>query len=459
MGNRKKNRITGVLRCVRRRFGCLLVLCAALGSAGCTKEPAEGPAPADGTVMAEVTLTPEFMQQIDVRSVDGADENIVKDVWVLQFNSPGTALLQDPQYITSLSGSGGSYKLSTRFVLQASRVYFIANTHNSTLFTKDNATTEAKAKAESATLAVASEADLASANGIPMSGSWSGRPDPMFGISGSVSLARAIAKVTFNLSAALPAGHTFTLKSIKVKKVPKVVHYFRSNPSSTPHPATSVAWFDDYASATYDEALTATAKTLWWYLPENMRGTGRATDQRDKTADTAPLNQGDYCTCIEVSGMYNTGVFIYNVIYRIFLGEDNTKDYNLKRNTHYTVTVKIKGINTFDTRITRTPENYLDYTDNGSPMFAVATADLSGTKNWNAALKSCPAGWRLPTLQELMLMWVYKGELGTWASDYYWSSTESNFNTSNAWYVQFPYGITSAHAKSNGHYVRCIRDF
>lgn len=458
MGNRKKNRITGVLRCVRRRFGCLLVLCAALGSAGCTKEPAEGPAPADGTVMAEVTLTPEFMQQIDVRSVTtGADENIVKDVWVLQFNSTGTALLQDPQYITSLSGSGGSYKLSTRFVLQTSRVHFIANTHNNTLFTPTNARTEAKA--ESATVAtVVSEADLASANGILMSGSWRGKPDPMFGISGSVSLARAIAKVTFNLSAALPAGHTFTLKSIKVKKVPKVVQYFRSNPSATPHPvATKVAWFDNYASATYDEALTATAKTLWWYLPENMRGTGTATNQKDKTAATAPSDQGDYCTYIEVSGEYSSGN-LYDVIYRIFLGEDNTKDYNLKRNTHYTVTAKIKGINAIDTRITATASG-LDYIDNGTPWFYMALEDVPGTMEWEPAKTKCPSGWRLPTQEELMLMWVYKNGYSSFTNFSYWSSTESSYDPGHAFSVDFSNGYTTI---SNGYntdlYVRCVRD-
>ena len=293
MENRKKNSITGVLRGAMRRFagsqgrrsllaglrgvrnaqGAIfagLLLCGAgvLALAGCTKDPAEGPGgetpPAGGTVMAEVTLTPEFMQQIDVKSVSGADENVVKDVWVIQLNSEGTAQLQAPQYITSVSGSGGNCKIFTQFVAQPSRVYFIANTHNSTLFTSATTTT---AKVEAATLAVTSESSLASANGIPMSGAWSGTPDWMSDLSGSVSPRRAVAKVTFNLSAALPLGHTFTLKSIKVKKVPKVVYYFRSNPSSTPHPATGVAWFDDYASTTYDEALTSTAKSLWCTCP------------------------------------------------------------------------------------------------------------------------------------------------------------------------------------------------
>lgn len=466
MGNRKKNRITGVLRGVRVRFGCLLLWCAVLWSAGCTKDPGEGPGgetpPAGGTVMAEVTLTPEFMQQIAVKSVDGTDENIVKDVWVIQLNSDGTAQLQDPQYIASVSGSGGSYKLSAQFVLQASRVCFIANTHNNALFTSANATTAEQV--EAATLAVASEAGLASADGIPMSGEWSGTPDLMSGISGDVSLTRAVAKVALNLSAALPAGHTFTLKSIKVKKVPKVVHYFRSDPSSTPHPAAGVAWFDDYASETCDEALTSTAKNLWWYLPENMRGTGTAADQKDKTAATAPSGQGAYCTCIEVSGMYSlgahldgTGVASYDAVYRIFLGEDNTKDYNLKRNTHYTVTTTIKGVNTADTRID-VDDPSLDYTDNGAPWFYAAPNDASGTMNWSAALSKCPSGWHLPSQQELMLMWVYKGGLGSFfASSYYWSATEDSGTSDAAWGVSFYTGFTDSSNKSGVYSVRCVR--
>lgn len=428
---------------------------------GCSKEPLaepgrDNPAPG-GTVTAQISLVPELMPQIDVRSVSGANENIVKDVWVIQLNSAGTAQLQNPQYVTAVTAAGGACKITVSLVPLAGKVYFLANTHNKSLCTSSNANTAAKV--EALKLAVANEGSLASANGIPMSGVWSGTPDKATGI-GNIALTRAVAKLTFNLKSSLPAGDSFTLKSVKVKKVPKVVSFYRSNPAATPFPATSVGWFDNYASLTFNEALGSTAKTLWWYLPENMRGTGSAADQQHKTAAKAPSGQGSYCTYIEVSGTYMTSHWTtHTTIYRIFLGANNTKDYNLKRNIHYTVTTTITGQVTSDTRITRTPENYLDYTDNGTSMFAVATSD-AGEMDWDTAISSCPSGWRLPTVDELILIYVYKGGLGSFSENIpYWSSKEGTKNMVGlAWYLYFN-GTVDTAGKTSVHYVRCIRDF
>ena len=431
---------------------------------GCSKEPfaepgRDNPDPG-GTVTAQISLAPDFMPQIDVKGVSGANEDIVKDVWVIQLNSAGTAQLQDPQYVTAVTATGGACKITVSLIPLAGKVYFLANTHNKSLCTSSNANTVAKV--EALKLAVANEGSLASANGIPMSGVWSGTPDKTTGI-GNISLTRAVAKLTFNLKAGLPSGDSFTLKGVKVKKVPKAVSFYRSNPAATPFPATSVGWFDDYASLTFDEVLSPTAKTQWWYLPENMRGTGSASNQRNKTAATAPSGQGSYCTYIEVSGAYMTANGLTsNVVYTIFLGANNTKDYNLKRNIHYTVTTTITGQAKSDTRITRTPVNYLNYTDNdGTSMFAVATSNLEET-NWTTAMSSCPAGWRLPTQEELMLMWVYKSGLETtFITYYYWSSTDFSSDANYVWSQTFNNGLTDIVIKT-GNYsrnVRCVSDF
>lgn len=432
--------------------------------ASCSKEPlaeVSGSVPDDTgqTVTAQITLIPDFERQIEVKSVGGADEGVVKDVWVIQLNSAGTAQLQEPQYITSITSSGEACMINVPLVASVGKVYFLANTHNNSLCSSSK--TNTSAKIEALTLAVANEGSLASASGIPMSGMWSGTPDNKTGIDGGISLTRSVSKVTFNLKAGMPSGEGFTLKSVKVKKVPKVACFYRSNPAATPFPATSVGWFDDYASQTFDEALTVAGKTLWWYLPENMRGTGSASNQKNKTAATAPSGQGNYCTYIEVSGVYTTSTGVtFNVIYTIFLGANNTKDYNLKRNTHYTVTTTIKGQAKSDTRITRTPGNYLDYTDNDSPMFAVATSNVSNDEfEWAPAQSLCPSGWRVPTLDELRLMWIYGGVLGTITSSYYWSSTEYDGDTNYAWSMYFSRGSMELSTKAMLARVRCVSDF
>ena len=190
---------------------------------------------------------------------------------------------------------------------------------------------------------------------------------------------------------------------------------------------------------------------------------GTAEDQFHKTAETAPAGQDKYCTYVEVSGIYNTPIGLTtDVTYTIFLGANNTDDYNLRRNTHYTVNTTIKGQNTSDTRITRTLRNYWDYTDNDSPMFVVDLSD-AGPMYWDAAMNAygSSVGWRLPTHEEMMSMWVFKKGLGGFPTKNlctYWTSTEDFINPIYAWRVNMLDGTTDGFIKTNGsYYVRCIR--
>ena len=40
--------------------------------------------------------------------------------------------------------------------------------------------------------------------------------------------------------------------------------------------------------------------------------------------------------------------------------------------------------------------------------------------------------------------------------DYYWSSTETYHDSTNAWYVALLYGYTFYGGKTDGNYARCI---
>ena len=190
---------------------------------------------------------------------------------------------------------------------------------------------------------------------------------------------------------------------------------------------------------------------------------GTAEDQFQKTAGTAPIGQDKYCTYVEVSGIYNTPIGLAtDVTYTIFLGANNTDDYNLRRNTHYTVNTTIKGQSRSDTRITtRTPQNYWDYTDNDSPMFVANFRDSDSPMYWDAAQTYCGAGWRLPTQEEMMSMWVFKNGLGGFPTKdlcTYWTSTEDFINPIYMLCVNMMDGSLSDVTKNNGVcFVRCIR--
>ena len=472
---------------------------------GCTNDSLinEGNLGDGKLINATFTLSPEFVEEITVRSITGVNENVIKDLWVVQLNANGTAQLQEPKYITTgFTTSANDYKVSVSLKRESSKIYFIANTHNDKAYTTAMKTS---VDVEAVAMTLTGEANLASADGIPMSGVWTGTPD-LLGIAGRVFLSRAIAKVNFNLNAALPAKEVFTLKSITVKLVPSTLNYYRDavKLDAYPYPATP-AVITDYSIASYNEILNSTSKYLWWYLPENARGTGTATIQMDK-GSKIPSGQSAYCTYIEVAGRYEAGGGTYNTTYRIYLGANNTNDYNLKRNTVYNINTTIRGIDAADTRINTVDKSIIigpfggwddtkkEYTKLLEVKSVAANASVfflwsstAETVQQNATnihyglpnieklqkksddLSAYPAaqycakfgnGWYLPSQNQLMAIWAANNGIPTDFSlnplNSYWSSTESD--NSNGIVVYFADGATNLNAKSISHQIRCVRD-
>ena len=89
--------------------------------------------------------------------------------------------------------------------------------------------------------------------------------------------------------------------------------------------------------------------------------------------------------------------------------------------------------------------------------FEVYPNDL-GEMTWNDAMKACADlgdGWRLPTRLELLLMHINQDGLGGFANNYYWSSSEDDFNF--AWLQDFLVGLQTSNSKSLAYYVRDVR--
>lgn len=90
--------------------------------------------------------------------------------------------------------------------------------------------------------------------------------------------------------------------------------------------------------------------------------------------------------------------------------------------------------------------------------FEVYPEDL-GKHNWEDAKKLCKDlgdEWRLPTREELHLMWVNRESIGGFAAAYYWSSSESNANL--AWIQDFYDGNQYGNYKDYTYSVRAVRD-
>jgi len=85
-------------------------------------------------------------------------------------------------------------------------------------------------------------------------------------------------------------------------------------------------------------------------------------------------------------------------------------------------------------------------------------SDNLGIMNWYDAKIYCKklgAGWRLPTKDELNMLYENKEEIGGFASNYYWSSTEVDYNY--AWIQNFFNGYQSNNNKNYYNYVRAVR--
>ena len=88
----------------------------------------------------------------------------------------------------------------------------------------------------------------------------------------------------------------------------------------------------------------------------------------------------------------------------------------------------------------------------------IEVSDNSGSMSWDDAIIACKklgAGWRLPTKDELNMIYKNKEEIRGFANYYYWSSTEND--TNDAWSQDFGSGYQSNFSKYGSIYVRAVR--
>ena len=94
--------------------------------------------------------------------------------------------------------------------------------------------------------------------------------------------------------------------------------------------------------------------------------------------------------------------------------------------------------------------------------FEIAPKSTEIRANWEEARLYCfslningKTGWRLPNIEELCEIYqseIYFGQEWHW----YWSSTQGNGDT--VWLLDFNDGYQYYDVKTNGYYVRAIRD-
>ncbi|MBC8602499.1 DUF4906 domain-containing protein [Parabacteroides acidifaciens] len=278
-----------------------------------------------------VTRTPESPLPGDL----GDEENRIHNITIFQFD--GTGDDSDPLVVLRYADSNLD-KLNLGLMQPISNpgkqqfLYFVANTENLQNFSG----TYGELRQQ-----LISVNENGKSDGLmPMTASLVTAINPQQQ-SLSVKFSRKLAKI--NATCSIASVFSFTPVRLQLRNVPKTTSLM--NRSETVPEATSEK-FQNYLSVS--ENITG---GYTWYIPENKRGKGTATGEKDKTDTTAPNGQGEYCTYVEISGLQNDGIAPKLVSYRIYLGNDNVSDYNVESNRIYNVDFSLAGMNTADKRI------------------------------------------------------------------------------------------------------------
>ena len=154
----------------------------------------------------------------------------------------------------------------------------------------------------------------------------------------TLSVRRTVAKIAYNIRVADKVPD-LELYSVQLFSIPVRTGLFAAAASAS----TSEKDFTEAPLVELPDAARRSCSGVQ-YLFENPQGTVPSiTDQRDKNADNAPS-----CASYLMIRAARGNRTLY---YRVYLGRNNTTDFNVGRNTSHTLDITISGDNEVDTRV------------------------------------------------------------------------------------------------------------
>ncbi len=304
-------------------------------------------------------LSAEGASRADTRST--VNESTINDIHLLVYNADD--VLIGHEYFTSPTGSPVSLQMTLR-AGSGYTVYGIANTGNSGLFSSSAVATKAGLEVQ-ATALLSSYNDIGNGSYLLMSGSATNLAVNASS-SGSAStcsllLKRLAAKVTLNVS--IVDGSGITLSGYRIYGLPRKSYYIAhplvtteeiADDTNTSHamdaclPASSGDWTDSGQIT----LSNVTSLNTSFYMYENRAGVNSSiTAQSNKIKTKVPATPADSAAYVVIDGK---GTGYSRLSWKIYLGANNTSNFNMKRNWSYTYTITLKA-NESDTRITYKP--------------------------------------------------------------------------------------------------------
>lgn len=199
--------------------------------------------------------------------------------------------------------------------------------------------------------------------------------------SAPLTMEKLVAKYTVNIDrSALAAGSTVTVKSMNIRQAALSARPFAD---ASERKAGTVS-DGDYAVASDVSSLNS-GGAITLYLLENRQGALLPGNADPKSKIPATQAQKDVCTYLEMVCSYaRTDKRADNVTYRIYLGENNTSDFSIVRNTVYTLTLRPTdaGIDQPSWRLD--PGDILTWTHSLSVAPSDPTIKVAGTQAFTA---------------------------------------------------------------------------
>ena len=303
------------------------------------------------------TVGDEWSASPDTRAADASiKDNLISNIWVFQYNGSGNQITA-PHYYTLPANTTASANVSVMLrPATGCTVYIIANTNSNTWFNGLDVSTLSKLKAATHKFASESEVYGGTSKNLLMSGSGSsltvkaGQSNAL----GTISLERMLAMITFKYKfATADLGTKLKVTRITLNSVPNTLKVGASTGIYPPAVDTPLE---------YSVITSPVAGTYYTaYVPENLRGTTTNTDEKNKNKD-APA--GAICIKLYIDSEVDGGSYVYTV----YPGDNNTNDFNIRRNYKYTLTLNLKSSVT-DSRVMAAPANCFVMKRNASIAF------------------------------------------------------------------------------------------
>lgn len=278
---------------------------------------------------ATIRLEVQGEEQVDI-ATRTVNESVVSNLHILVYNSSGELIGQKYQ-----TGSS-RVTVNTRSATGCT-IYAVANTGKADMFKGYAIHKESYLK--SMVYSLTNWDDLGKGTSLPMTGSLksvnikAGAQD----LATRLVLTRMVARVELKIKVKESSGITIT--DYSVKNIPSRSYYIARASEDAVQTTTAAHWKESGVIA----ASGATSVSKTFYMFENRRGTKSISAQKDKTTANAPAK----ATYVVIHGL----VGAVTVTWTVYLGENNTSDFNIKRNGNYTYNITLNDIAATDTRV------------------------------------------------------------------------------------------------------------